>query len=191
MVTAGSHDVMLMRVVDLGTQPGSGKYPAPKRKLQLTYEVLDQTVDIGGQQKPMWIYDNIAPVYVSESKQTNYHKLLNTLFGRELSFDEAKVAKFEDILGTIYTANIVHNWQWENIGSIAKASKVSQEHYKNYQSPNEMFVFSLDEFDKEVFEKIWEKTRSKIMESPEYESIFDKEIENMSNNDLPADDLPF
>lgn len=177
-VTAGSHAVMLVRVVDLGTQPGSKAYPDPKRKLEFMYEVMDQSYTYNNEVKPMGLWETISPVYVSEKKETNYHKKLNSLFGKTLTYEEAREVDFEDILGTIYTAQVEHNGEWVNIGSIVKAWPIVEKHYAEYIPTNDQFVFSLENFDETLFNKLNDKKKEIIKSSPEYKKLFEEDNES-------------
>ena len=79
-VTEWWHEALLIRIIDLGTQKPSPKamYQDPSRQIELVYEVLDQTIKINWEDKPMRVYEKVSP-YISEKKVTNYHKKLNQL----------------------------------------------------------------------------------------------------------------
>jgi len=187
-VTQGSHDAMLIRVIDLGTQtpPPTSQFPDPKRQIELVYEVLDQTMEYNGETKPMLVYERVSP-YVSYKvdKITNYHKKVNALTGKTLTHDEAKVVDYASLLGNVYTVQIEHKGEYENIQSMTKATKKTQESYAEYIPHNEMFVFSLEEFNADVFAKLHEKKREVIAKSPEYKSAIE------SADEKEVDDLPF
>lgn len=182
-VTEGSHEVMLVRVVDLGTQPGSNAYPDPKRKLEFMYEVMDQKFMYKDEEKPFCLRETISPVYISEKKETNYHKMLNALFGKTLTYEEAREVDFDEILWNIYMAQVEHNWDWVNVWSITKVTKKVEQMYKDYDPTNEKFVFSLENFDQSLFDKLNDKKKEIIQSSPEYKKLYEEA--NAEDIDLP------
>ncbi len=185
-VSEGSHEVMLVKVVDLGTQEGTGMYPEPKRKIEIMYEVMDQQAEFNWETKPMALWEFAVP-YVSTKKVTNYHKKLNALTGKSLTFEEAQVIDFDDMLWTIYTAQVTYNGDFANIDTLTKVSEKTKKAYADYIPMNDMFVFSLENFDETKFNKLNEKKQAKIKLSPEYKKI----IEGDDVTDPKEEQLPF
>lgn len=203
-VTEWSHEVMLLRVIDLGTQlphPNS-PFQDPQRQIEFIFEVLDQTIKVDWKDKPMRLFDKVSP-YISykEDKVTNYHKKVNSLVGKALPHKEAKVVDYETLLGSVYTVQVTYNkWWYETITSITKVSKKVAELYANYVTENESFVFSLEDFDEILFTKLSEKKKEQIKKSPEYQNIWKEPINDPEFSEEPikefgwphpADDLPF
>lgn len=173
---------MLVKVVDLGTQVGSGQYPEPKRKIELMYEVMDQTAEFNGETKPLALREFAVP-YVSSRKVTNYHKKLNAITGKSLTYEEAQVVDFDELLGTIYTAQVSYNGDFANIDTLTKVSKKTKDAYAGYVPMNEMFVFSLENFSETIFNKLNEKKQEKIKLSPEYKKLFEENNETDPNEE--------
>lgn len=42
LLDAGMYDARILRVIDLGLQPGSAQYPEPKPKMEIEFELLDE-----------------------------------------------------------------------------------------------------------------------------------------------------
>lgn len=193
--TLWSHEAMLVQVIDLGTQPWSDKYPEPKRKLELMFEILDESWDFNGDQKPFAVWQYTSP-YISYNKDkiTNYHKLINQLFWSK-THDEAGKVDFEEILGTVYMIQIKENNWFVNIDSITKGTAKMQEAYKNHTPFNTKFVFSLEEFNQNLFDWLREKVQEKIKNSPEYQELQKKKLEvedtEWTAPDTNAEELPF
>lgn len=193
-VTEGSHEAMLIRVIDLGTQKPHPKspYQDPSRNIELVYEILDQTIEINWEKKPMRVYEKVSP-YISTNKTTNYHKKLNLLSGKSLTTEEAEEFDFEPLLWSIYSIQIVHNGEWENITGVTKVSKKVADLYKDYESPNESFFFSLEDYNDAIYQKLTDKKRDIISMSPEYQKAVGISIEwdkEFSDSDDLAN-LPF
>lgn len=185
--SAGSHEAMLVQVIDLGTQPWSTAYPEPKRKIELMFELLDEKWEFDWKEKPFAVWQYASP-YISydKNKTTNYHKLINQLFGSK-THEEAQAVDFNDILGTVYMVQLVDNNWFTNIESLTKGTAKMQEEYKTYKSHNEKLFFTLEDFDINVFESLSEKKQEKIKSSPEYQK------KDLGTTSLPDDNdiLPF
>lgn len=185
--TTWSHEAMLVQVIDLGTQPWSKAYPDPKRKIELMFEILDENWEFNGEKKPFAVWQYTSP-YVSydSAKITNYHKLINQLFGSK-THDEAKAVDFNTILWDVYMVQLVDNNGFTNIESITRGTTKMQAEYKEFTPFNKKLFFTLEDFDINIFESLSEKKQEKIKSSPEYQN---KDLGTVSKED-EADDLPF
>lgn len=176
---AGQHEVMLVQVIDLGTQPSKDPQYEPSRQLEFMFEVMDEKAEFDNkdwtkEEKPFWLWMYASP-YISYKldKITNYHKLIRNLAGTDLTHEEAKNFNFDDYLGKIYTATVVANGDFMNIQSFVRASDKLVKAYDDYQVFNPKFVFSLEEFDKTIYNTFNEKKKLKIANSPEYQKLMD------------------
>lgn len=58
ILEVGGYDARVVRIIDLGKQPGSGQYPEPAYKLRVTFELLDEFMsEVGEDGQPIMIQD--------------------------------------------------------------------------------------------------------------------------------------
>lgn len=172
----GQHEVMLVQVIDLGTQPSKNPEFEPSRQLELMFEVMDETHEFTNKDgstevKPFAIWKWFITPYVSKKKVTKYHALLNALAGKTITYQEALALDFNTFIGSIYSATVVYTWDFANVDNFTKASAKLVEAYKEYEAYNPRFVFSLEDFNQKIYDSLPERKQTKIMQSPEYQEI--------------------
>lgn len=110
-VKEGTHIAMLAAIVDLGIQPGSAKYPKPKRKVFLGFEfpnVLieykkdDGTVEKSPARASKWMT-------LSMHEKSSFRKLVESLRGKKFATDaEASNYDVRELLGIPTMAAVTH-----------------------------------------------------------------------------------
>lgn len=182
-----SHEAMLVQVIDLWTQPWSDKYPESKRKLELMFEILDEKWDFWWEPKPFAARKYVNNVYISHNKDkiSNYHWLINSLFWNK-THEEAADINFDNIIWSVYIVQISENNWFSNIDNITRWTEKMQEEYKAFTPYNEKFVFSLEEYNQNLFDWLREKVKAKIINSPEYQKI--QEVAKLQEK---SEDMPF
>lgn len=160
-VPAGTHVAVCNLVADLGTQPGSGMYPDPKRQLVIRWEVPGERIEYekDGQkvEGPQTISRTLT---ASMNEKAGLRKLLESWRGRKFSDAEAASFDVSTILGKPCLLNVTETEK--NGETYANVSNVSPL-IKGMPSPsaeNRLLYYGeddtamLDELPKWIREKI-------------------------------------
>ncbi len=187
---SGSHLAVCNMVVDCGLQPGSGKFPAPKRKLYLRFEIPSERVEYekNGQQieGPL----TIGSFYTaSMNEKAILRKHLEGWRGRSFTDAEAEQFDVSAIAGKSCMLSVIENDSGgktysniANIGAIPKGVAAMQ-------AENELLVYVDD--DPKVFNKLpkWLQEKIEAQLKPAKPSPAEHGAGN--GNDFYDDDLPF
>ena len=179
MPEPGSYSASCYRVVDLGTQEsnfqGEKKYA---RKVMLSFE-LDEEMEPG---KPYVISTTMT---VSLHEKSALRKFLQGWRGRDFTPEELLGFDPSKLVGAPCLLSLVQKGEYVNIDSASKLPKGMHPH----ELVNPTVFFSIDEFNKQEFDKLSDKLKEKIMASPEYHSLSSTDS---IKNDLPFDEeIPF
>jgi hypothetical protein len=127
-VPAGSHIAVCNLVADLGLQPGSGLYPAPKQQVYLRFEVPAERIDYERDGKKL-----SGPVVIGSTftasmhEKANLRKQLEGWRGRKFSDQEAENFDVSSILGVACMLNVIETVKnekvYSNIASISGLPK--------------------------------------------------------------------
>lgn len=176
-------------VIDLGEQY-SDKFKSYSNKVMLTFELLGETVEIDGEEKPRQISKIFA---FATGARSGLRKFLGDWDGRQLNDEQAKEEDLSQRLGRTCQIQVVLNETGDKsvIGSIMGVPKG----IKLDKPKSEMILFDLDEFDQATFEKLSEWTRETIQKSSQWqkehastETVAVSETEDPSSG--PAGHLP-
>lgn len=178
---SGQHVMVCTRIVDLGTQPGSAMYPAPKHKVRIFWELPEERVtytDGDGNEKE-------GPVLHSEqytasfNEKANLRKHLESWRGKP--FDERDFSGPPDgfhmskLIGVPALGQIVHETRdgktYANLSSIMSLRPDDMKKFRG-QIEGEKIYFSFEKFEQQEFDKLSERLRNTIKNSPEYQNLF-------------------
>lgn len=177
----GQHIMVCARIVDLGTQPGSGMYPAPKRKIRIFWELPEErmTFQNGDGQ------ETEGPVLHSEQYTVSFHEKAN--LRKHLESWRGKAFTDEDfagppngfhlskLLGIPALGQVVHEHKdgktYANLNSIMKPRKNDFDAFRDKIEGLRIF-FDLDDFQQEEFDKLSDRLKETIKNSPEYQAMF-------------------
>lgn len=189
---AGTHLAICYRFIDLGTQAGEyqGK-PTSLRKVMLSWELPNELMD-----------DN-RPFTISKRYTWSMHEKANLRHDLESwrgrSFEESDFGEggfnVKKLLGAPCMLNVTHSDKngktYANIASVGKLMKgLTVPELQNTQ-----VFFSLEDFNKDLFEALSDGLRELIAKSPEYaevtsQSHADPRDQGGQGGDLD-DDIPF
>lgn len=196
----GQHLMVCSRIVDLGTQPGSQKFPQPKRKIRIFWELPNERItytDGDGR-------EHEGPVLHSEQYTASFNEKAN--LRKDLEAWRGKAFTDEDfsgppngfhlsrLIGIPAYAQIVHEHRdgntYANLNSIMKPPKELFEQYRG-KIEGETIFFDLDDFKQEEFEKLSDRLKETIRKSPEYLAMFsdDPADQYKPNSENPADGM--
>ncbi|AII26822.1 hypothetical protein AH6C_068 [Aeromonas phage pAh6-C] len=157
LLALGGYPAVLIRIVDLGEQPGSAQYPDPSYKMALVFECLDEfMVDEEGKSLPdvprefdMEVSYNLDGYMSPKAK---LHGVMTALEGFDKSLNE--------LLGTVCTINLIQKATkadaTKKYNAISGVAAMREKDKERYPGPFklEQWVFNLDaNTTKEDFEK--------------------------------------
>lgn len=193
----GSYLARLYRIIDIGTQTTEwmGKKKM-QRKIICMFELHGEDND----GNPLTTEDN-KPLIVSKrytlslDEKATLLKDLQAWRGKEFTPEELDGFSLEVLLGKFCMVNITHSEY--NDKTYANISSVSQvpAALKKLGEPvgvNETFMFSIDPWNQEKFDKLSEGLQNLIKKSAEYRNTFEpNSVTHAPAGDMPDDDIPF
>ena len=162
-VEPGVYMAACVGVIDLGEQY-SEKYKNYSNKIMLTFELLGETVEIDGEQKPRQISKIFA---FATGQRSGLRKFLQSWDGKQLSDEQAAEEDLSQRLGRTCQLQVVLNEtkdkaNIDNVMALPKGIKLDK-------PQSELILFDLDEFDQATFEKLSDWTRETIQKSSQWQ----------------------
>lgn len=197
---AGTHLARLYRIIDLGTQMRDyeGKVTM-SRKAKFFWELHGENA--AG--KPLLTTEGKPLIQSKEytlslGEKANLRRDLEAWRGKAFSEDELKGFDIKTVLGQFCMINISHRDKGDVTYADLKGVSAVPAIYKKAGLPdgiNPVVLFSLDNFDQQLFDSLSESIKDTIRKSPEYRSL------NNASQDYAAasggsvanldDDIPF
>lgn len=174
-VEPGVYMAACVGVIDLGEQY-SDKFKSYSNKVMLTFELLGETVEIDGEEKPRQISRIFA---FAKGAKSGLRKFLQSWDGKTMSDEQTAEEDLSQRLGRTCHLQIVLNETGDkanidNIMAVPKGIKLDK-------PKSEMILFDLDEFDQATFDKLSEWTRETIQKSSQWQK------EHASTDTIQAD----
>lgn len=163
-VPEGIHQAVIRSIIDLGTQEiNSQAYGLQeKRQVSISFEFpkVRKTFDESKGEQPCSLSCKYT---LSMHEKAKLKKVCEKILGKKFTDDEAYDFDLKDILGKSCMVEVVHSNGYANIDNVMNdASEPAP------KAENELRIFDLDNFDKELFDTFHEKVQRQIMNSPEY-----------------------
>ncbi len=197
---AGNHVGICNAVVDLGMQPGSGQYPAPKHQVYIRFELpterIKYTKDGKEIEGPMSMGRSFT---ASMSEKANLRKFIESWFGKRFPTDEA-ASDFDvkTILGRKCLLNVTHTEKGgKTYANISNATPIPKGMTVDYQQHNKSLYFSLASSNDSDYQALPEWLRKKIDSRITQEKIVDEYAASKHDERNPPpdaqfdDDIPF
>lgn len=181
----GMHIARCIKVVDLGTQKVEWQGKAKlQRKGFIGWELLgDQRMADG---RPFMTSKRYT---MSLSEKAALRADLESWRGRSFTAAELEGFDLKNVLGKPCMLNLVtsDDGKYVNIKAITPlpASLTAP------QAENETVLFSLDDFEQDVFDSLGDKVKATIMLSPEYQAIVNPGDAHAGQSDPDDDEIPF
>lgn len=102
---AGSHVARCIQVIDLGTQPGSPKFPKWKHKIRIAWELCHEMMETDDGPKPMIVGQDYT-LSLHENAVLRSH--LEAWRGRQFSETELQAFDIQNVLGHPCMLTLVH-----------------------------------------------------------------------------------
>jgi hypothetical protein len=193
---AGNHVAICNGIVDLGVQPGRGKYPDPKPMVYLRFELPTERIKYEKDGKeiegPMSIGRDFS-AFMSE--KANLRKFVESWFGKKFPSDAAAAEfDFKTLLGRKCLLNVTHTEKnGKTYANIQNATPIPKGMQTDYQQHNKAIFFDLTAPEQAAFDALpqWLQKRidERIIEKPKAN---DKAPDYDELNPPPFDeDIPF
>lgn len=169
-VPVGTHHATVIRIIDLGTQKTEFQ-----NEIKMQPKILIQW-EIHADGDPELLTEDGKPMIVSKRYTASMHsksQLANDLKswrGRDFTEEEKSAFNLANILGKTCLLSIVHEQSVDKTKTYANIGSISNK-LKSYTPPptvNEQYAFDLAIPNWELFEKLNEKVKEQIKNSPEY-----------------------
>lgn len=161
-VDPGVYMAACVGVIDLGKQY-SEKFKNYSDKIMLSFELIGETVEIDGEQKPR----QISRIFTfAKGARSGLRKFLQSWDGVTLNDEQMENEDLSQRLGRTCQLQIVLNEtkdkaNIDNIMALPKGLKLDK-------PQSEMILFDLDEFDQATFDKLSEWTQETIKKSRQW-----------------------
>lgn len=166
LLEPGTYPAVCCMLVDLGQQYNES-FKTSARKVLVGWEIVGETVDVGGEQKPR----TFSKMYTASlNEKAALRKDLNAWRGRPFTEEELAAFDLKKIVGTPCFVNIIHNTgtngnTYANLASISALPK-------GYPRPAltvEPTIYDIDDSDPAVVDTLPKWIAEKIKASPSYQ----------------------
>ena len=194
-VPAGSYIAVCNLVADLGIQPGSGKFPDPKRQVYIRFEIPDERIQYERDGKQFDGPQVIGSTYTaSMHEKANLRKQLEGWRGRKFTDEEASVFDVSSIVGKGCMLSVVETPKGDRVYSNIAAIGSLPKGIKAPKAENELLFYSADE--PGFFSKLPEWLREKIQKQikpavVEEEHPYERGNELDDGTYITDEDIPF
>ena len=167
-VSAGTHLGYCTAIIDMGTQESKNpKYPEPKRKVKLAFEIPWETYTTEEwEERPKIVYSTYT---LSTSDRALFRPVFEALFKGKPEESDYYEIDFNKLVWSPCSITLVQQWDYVNLTQVAPLPKGVQLQ-PMYNTP---FVLDLDKFEETVFNKLSDKMKETIALSPEYKTATD------------------
>jgi hypothetical protein len=189
----GNHLARCFRITDYGSQVS--KF-GTQRKILISWELHGE--DDEGNQLSM---DDGKPFAVSAyytlslSTGASLRTMLEQWRNRTFTIDELSGFDLKNILGQWCMVSVSNDKgadgkEYCNVKAVSPVpSAIKKQGLPD--GANDPVIFSLDDFDKKIYDTLSEKTRAKISQSPEYKRATGGSLASLSNDNPDDSDVPF
>lgn len=199
----GLHVARCVAMVDLGTHEDTGKFGTKRqRKIRLSFELPDELA-VFNEEKGEQPYVISREFTFSMHEKAALRLFLEAWRGKKFTNSEAATFDVGTLLKVPAMLNVMHTSLGQGgrvYANVGAASRLP----KNTVCPPQITpttIFSLAEFDQEVFDSLPEWLRTKVSDSDEYKAMVNAEEAKSSGADDKAaafkpasaddDDIPF
>lgn len=190
VIEPGTYPGRIVQVIDMGLQPQrpyQGQDKKPCHEISFVYELVDTfLIDEEGnenEEKPRWINETLPlhPLIADKAKSTQRYKALDP----ENQFD----GDFSQLVDIPCNVLIVNNKKgdkvYENVASLSAMRPKDAAKCPELKNPST--VFSLDEPDINVFNKLPKWIQDKIKGNLNYQG---SKLQKLVGNEAPKEDKP-
>lgn len=181
----GTHIARCVRVIDLGTQPGSQQFPKPKHKVLIFWELPEVTEEYEGKMTPRLVGSRYT---MSLHENSALRPILESWRSRAFTPTELEGFELRNILGVPCLLTVVHSED----GKYANIKSVSALHPKLRadmpEAHHDLVYYEIEDGPTEAFEKFSANLKSIICAAPEWTG---DEAGKDGDQGFGDDDIPF
>ncbi len=159
----GTHIGRCVKVIDLGTQPGSQMYPDPKHKVMVAWELPSELHEYNGEQLPFLVTTRYT---MSLHEKASLRKVLESWRGRAFTADELAGFDLKNVAGKACMLSVIHTED----GKYANVSAVTSM-VKGLEVPpavNPVVYYEIEDGDSEAFRAFSPRLQETIRSAPEW-----------------------
>jgi hypothetical protein len=189
----GNHLARCFRITDYGSQ--TSKYGS-QRKILITWELHGEDDD----GNPLSMDDGkpyaVSSYYtLSLSNGATLRLMLEQWRNKTFTLDELAGFDVKNLLGQFCMVSVSNDKgndgkEYCNVKAVSPVPHA----IKKAGLPdgyNQTVLFSLDDFDRNIYDSLSQKTRDRIASSPEYKKAVGNNLVNMKDDDPSDQDIPF
>lgn len=185
LAPAGTHAARCVRIIDLGTQPGSAQYPKPKHKALFAWELPEETMEMDGERVPFLVFTRYT---MSLHENAQMRQDLERWRGKAFSADELSCFELKRVLGAPCMITIQHSpdGKYANVRGVTSLPKGMQ-----VAEPfHELVYYEVEDGPNDVFNKLSERLQDTIKSCPEWQQLHGNR-RPAAVSDFGDDDIPF
>ena len=162
-VDAGVYVSICVGVIDLGEQY-SEKFKSYANKIQIVWELVGETVEVDGEQKPRQLSKEFT---ISASKKANLRAFISSWNGKTYSDEEFSDVELFDQIGKACQLNVVLNdtGEYANVDNIMPLPKG----FPVPATETEFIRWDMENWQDDVFAKLPEWVQEKIKKSTQFQ----------------------
>lgn len=182
----GTHIARCVRIIDLGTQPGSQQYPTPRHKVLFVWELPGELEDVDGKKVPMLVMKRYT---MSLHENAAMRHDLKAWRGREFTDAELKAFSLKNVVGAPCMVTVVHSsdGRYANLQAVTACPKGL-----DVPKPHHPLVFwEIENGADETFATFGDRLQETIRKAPEWAGPSDPDMRHDDDPGFGDDDIPF
>lgn len=187
----GMHVARIYQIIDLGTTEQGGDYPGKKRKVQILFELPNET-SVFDQAKGAQPFYAKSLYTLSMNSKAILRKDVESLLGKTMDDKEAYSFNIFNLIGKECMVQIVHAKKGDNTYANIKTITPMPKGINCPPPFNEAMVFSTQQPDMNVFNKLHDFIQDKIKLSDEFMAFMNvpknklmQHFEEVPKNEIP------
>lgn len=186
----GTHAARCVRVIDLGTQPGSAQYPAEKHKVLLGWELPEELREYEGEQSPFLVMKRYT---MSLHEKAGLRHDLESWRGKKFTPEELDGFDLKNIAGVPCMITITHAQKETKTYANIQAVTAPPKGLTVAEAVNPIVYYQIEDGASPAFGKFSDGLQATIRAAPEWQGPADPDQRPGSDSDpgFGDDDIPF
>ncbi len=182
----GTHVARCVRVIDIGTQPGSMQFPKPRQKVIISWELPDELHEYEGEQVPFLVHKRYT---MSLHENAALRHDLESWRGRQFTETELSGFHLKNIAGVACMVTITHSTdgKYANINAVTAPPKS----VKVPPAVNPTVYYEIEDGASEVFQAFGDSLQGTIRNAPEWSGPADPDQRPSDEPGFGDDEIPF
>ena len=166
LIPEDNHLGRCVQVIDLGTQPGSERFPKPQHKLLLGWELPECTYEHDGHDVPRLVWRRFT---ASLSEKGHLRPILESWRSRKFTSEELSVFDVKNVLGAPCQIQIVHSddGKYANVKSVSALHQKLREGFPDAHHP--LIHYQIEDGENEIFETFSDNLKRTLRQAEEWQ----------------------